>query len=114
GGKIHMPFLKKLRSMYDDMSFVRSDGSVDLTPQPMLQTEFCQQYGMKQNGDFQIIENMTIYPERVLSGKSLLTGQPFITKDTFLLHHYDASWANVDVQERKEKNWELFSKIENE
>ena len=63
-----------------------------------------EKYGFKANGEYQNIGNMTIYPEKILSGKNNLTGVIMPTDKTFSIHHYDGSWCkqeSLDMQKKK-------------
>ena len=46
---------------------------------------------------------MTIYPEKVLSGKNNLTGLIAPTDKTFAIHHYDGSWCKREALDLQKK-----------
>ncbi len=111
GAQKRMPIIKELKGLYEKRSFKKEDGSYNLTPAPTLQKEFFSRKGYVNNGDFQIISEMAVYPEKVLSAKSSLTGRIMPSNHSFAIHHYDGSWNEQKVKDQFEKNSELLRKI---
>ena len=63
-------------------------------------------------GEYQRIEKLSVYPEKVLSGKCSYTGKINPTRDTFLIHHYDGSWG-IDVKKtRIRRMHELYKRLQ--
>lgn len=113
GSQPEYGLLNELKAIYDSKKFVCEDGSYDLTPAPSMQRSFFDNKGFVHNGDYQVVEGMTVYPEKVLSAKCLWTGRIHITKNTFAIHHYDASWTSEEYKKSDCLNKELFQqKIE--
>lgn len=106
------PLIKALLEEYDGRSFGFPDKTMDFTPAPTLQIPFFNRLGYVNNGEYQRIENLSIYPEKVLSGKCNYTGAIKPTKDTFLVHHYDGSWAADERKARIQKMHELYKSID--
>lgn len=90
--------IEELREMYSQWTFCNEDGSFNMVACPTLQKDFFASKGYVNNGEYQIIDNMTIYPEKVLSPKCNYTGKVCPTSHTRAIHHYDGSWNS------KEKN----------
>ncbi len=84
--------IKKILERYEDLRFCREDGTWDLTPCPVIQSQVLKQEGAALDGSFQVLPDMTIYPERVLSGKSQKTRRIRVTDRTYAIHHFEASW----------------------
>lgn len=103
--------IKELMDEYNDRSFYSTDGTIDITAAPTLQIPFFQKLGYVNNGEYQKIGGLSIYPEKVLSGKCNYTGTINPTKDTFLIHHYDGSWAADERKMRIKKMHELYKEI---
>lgn len=103
--------IKKLMDEYDFRSFCLSDGSLNLIAAPTLQFSFFRKLGYVNNGEYQRIENFSVYPEKVLSGKSNYTGVIKPTKNTFMIHHYDGSWAADERKIQVRKMHELYREI---
>ena len=97
GAKKHLPIIKILRDMYDDLEFYFDDVKTVVTG-PMNETAKLEEYGLNNNGQYQKIAGLTVYPRDVLSGTNQYTGEPYITKNTYTLHHYAASWYDEDTK----------------
>lgn len=91
-----LPIIKELRDHYDNMRFKNPNNTFNLVPSPHYQTEILKKHGLIANGEYQKIDGMTIYPVQVLSGKSKRSRVVRPDKDTFSVHHYDASWMDED------------------
>lgn len=59
---------------------------------PSLQTEILEKEGLNKNGEYQIVAGITIYPEKMFSGKSYSTMRVRLAPYTHAIHHYNASW----------------------
>lgn len=88
--------VESLKADYDRISFINPDGTVDLTASPLYQTEALVQRGLKRCNELQKVENMWVFPTDALSPQNLYTGTVRRTKNTFVIHHYDASWVPAD------------------
>lgn len=106
--------IKALRDEYNERFFCSTDGTINATAAPTLQIPFFRKLGYLNNGEYQRIQNLSVYPEKVLSGKCSYTGSVNPTKNTFLIHHYDGSWAADGKKRRVRKLHELYKKISNE
>lgn len=105
------PIIKELLKLYENMHFLDEKGSPNLATCVKLQNPFYKKLGFINNGDYQIVKGMTVYPEAVFSPKDLYTGEIIITKNTFSIHHYDGSWINQSMLYSREKLKELYEKI---
>lgn len=110
GAKKGNGLIKILRDEYEKVHFVDENGDLNLIAAPTLQAPFFEKVGFKKTGELQVIDGMTIYPEKVLAAKCIWTGRVMPTKETFAIHHYDASWCSSVAKSRKQKNIELFNK----
>lgn len=99
--------------LYNNMGFINKDGTMNKTPCPIYQTETLQEYGLETNGEYQIIDDMTIYPEKVFCGMSPHSFR--IMEDigsTYSIHHFAASWLGEKASKGKKDVidfWERFS-----
>lgn len=84
--------IKGLRDMYDDKSFYKEDGEMNLTPSPYYITEFFVNKGLKRDDSMQMIDNMKIYPSEYFAAKDYDTGVIHQTENTISIHQYNASW----------------------
>lgn len=108
GARQGLEIIEKLRCEYDCCSFYAEDGSMDLTTVAVRQIPFFEKLGYQKNGEFQMLENVTIYPEKFLAGKSAFTGEIRPTKHTFAIHHYDASWVSEEQKMSTKRREKLF------
>lgn len=93
GAVKELPILKVLMEYYEEISFVKENGELNLIPSPAYITFVLSQHGLIGNGEYQRIEDMTVYPAKVLSGKCMYTMRTVIKPWTYAIHHYDGSWA---------------------
>jgi hypothetical protein len=93
------PLIKEMRDFYEDKSFVKEDGSLDLTPSPIFQTEALSEHGLLRNNTPQTVEGMTVYPSDVLCPYQGF--KEFVTHNTFTIHHFNASWFTEGLMNDK-------------
>lgn len=86
--------LKEMRDYYDDIYFIKEDGSYNLTPCPLLQTKVLQKHGLKRNGEYQVIKDIAILPVTYLCGKPFRVLHDTRTEYTFGIHHFQGSWKD--------------------
>lgn len=91
GHKVIEEFLKD----YEDARFLLDDGSYDLTPCPKRNTEVLKRLGMDPGKGHQTFLDMVFLPEAYLCPMNYYTGKIRITKDTYSIHHYSASWTSA-------------------
>ncbi|MCX4374778.1 MAG: glycosyltransferase [Lachnospiraceae bacterium] len=98
-----LPMIKEMRDAYDTLRFANPDGSVNLTASPEYQTNFLLTKGLQLNGEYQRIGDLTIYPEKMFSGKCPYTRRIRLKPYTKSIHHYDASWTDDAWRRRNER-----------
>lgn len=86
------PLMKELLDGYMDKHFLLEDGMTDLTTVVDYATGILQKHGLQEQDEAQVLDGVTIYPPRYFCPRSMTTGKVEITKDTFSVHHYAASW----------------------
>lgn len=79
---------------YDDISFILSDGSYDLTPCPDRNTKILINLGMDIETRNQTFMGIKMLPEDYLCPIKYYTGKKKITKNTYSIHHFSASWIS--------------------
>ncbi len=73
---------------------------------PYITTEVLQRHGLVEDiKRIQKIDGMTIYPEEYLCPKNERTGLTVVTKNTFSIHHFDASWFEESWKAGQKKRW---------
>ena len=86
--------VKALLGDYADISFIRPDGTYDLTPCPDRNTQTLAELGMDINNKDQIFMGIRMLPEDYLCPMKYYTGRKHITKNTYSIHHFCASWTS--------------------
>ena len=80
---------------YDDISFLLPDGTYDLTPCPDRNTKILIKLGMDINNKDQIFMGIHMLPEDYLCPVKYYTGRKVITRNTYSIHHFCASWVSL-------------------
>jgi hypothetical protein len=102
--------LKALMTAYENIPFVKEDGTFDMTPCPQRDTIVLRKFGLKLGNVLQEIEGMKFFPSEYFSPINIKTGNLLITDKTFSVHHYMGSWQDEN-QKRNKKNRYLLIKI---
>lgn len=90
------PAVKEILDYYDNTQFYNEDGSMDLTPNPIIFANETAKFGLVFNGEYQEIgEGMRIFPNEVFGGYNVYDMVYTITENTVLIHHYTASWRTI-------------------
>lgn len=90
---------------YDDKSFFKLDGSLDMTTNVIIMTDICTSKGFVPNGQFQTIDGFALYPSEVFCPFNPSSGQLNRTKETATIHWFSASW--FDERDRlKKEQWQ--------
>lgn len=78
---------------YDHIPFVLPDGSYDTAPCPDRNTETMKKLGFNLDIKDQIFMGIRILPEDYLCPVKYYSGKKVITKNTYSIHHFCASWT---------------------
>lgn len=101
GSKKNNLILDEIKHYYDTVGFILDDGRLNQVTCPVVQTEIMKKHGLECNGEFQIVDGMTVYPSRILCGMSphsfRIERNPVYT---YAIHHFEGSW--VDDKHSKE------------
>lgn len=98
--------IKELMEYYDDKSFVNQDGSLNTLACPRIITDILIEKGLKQNNTMQVIEGMKIFPKDFFAPMEF-SGKLTITKNTYSIHHYAASWFDENGKKQLERERKL-------
>ena len=93
GAKKGNAILEEICRSYEERPFIKADGTPDLSTCPVRFTKVIEQHGLVKNGGFQFVEDITVYPFEVLTGKSFDTGIEYRTDQSYTLHHHNGSWV---------------------
>ncbi len=94
GAKKGNKVIGEMLKYYNSINFINELGEMDLTPCTIHQTRILEKRGLIKNGAYQRLEDITIFPEKMLTGKSASTKRIKLTNYTKAIHHYDASWQS--------------------
>ena len=104
------PIMGELREQYSELTFYDEYGDLNMIAAPALQEKIFMQKGYQKNGEYQIVDGMTIYPEKILSAKCNTTGRILPTSRTVAIHHFDGSWVDEEKRIKIKKIQSLFQK----
>lgn len=103
--------VKEILDYYESISFYNEDGTMKLTPNPIIFAQKIEKFGLLFNGQYQEIgDGIRIYPNEVFGGYNVYDMIYTITNETVLVHHYTASWRTVK-EEIPVKAKKVFLKI---
>ncbi len=95
------PFLRENMAYYEgleDFSSLRSC--------PLITTELLLPHGFRKGApEIQQVAGLTIYPEEYLCPKNERTGLLRVTKNSYSIHQFDASWFEPSWKEGQKKRW---------
>lgn len=106
------PVIKEMRDCYDNLLFIRDDGKINNTASPIYQTRVLEKHGLIKNGEYQKLDHITIYPEKMFCPKSIRTFRIDKTEYTKSIHHFAASWLTEEQKEFWIKSHEPYQFIE--
>jgi mannosyltransferase OCH1-like enzyme len=95
---------------YNDKSFIKKDGSLDLTTNVRIMTDILEKYGLKKNGEFQVIKGFALYPREYFCPLDDATGRLYKTEKTATIHWFNKSWINPKKRLRS-KITKIFHRI---
>ena len=105
------PVVKEILDYYDSISFYKEDGTMRLTPNPIIFAKEAAKFGLVFNGKYQEIgDRMKIYPNEIFGGYNVYDMVYTITENTVVVHHYTASWRTIR-EEIPVKAKKIFLKI---
>ena len=83
---------KEILDLYEILHFKNEDGSLNLKTVVQYTTEILVKHGLKNTNQIQRCAGIYIYPREYFCPKNIDTGKLEITKNTYTIHHFDASW----------------------
>lgn len=101
GAKPNHPVITQLRQAYETIPFILPDGSYDETPCPRRDTKSLVEMGLVQDGAYQQVDGMTLFPADYLSPISVFGDETF-TENTASIHHYAATWHTSERRRKRE------------
>ena len=86
-------WLEEQIAAYNDIHFIRPDGSFDLTTNPVRISAIMRKNGFRQDGTEQVYKDMHVFPVDFFCPRQT-TGEYFKTDNTYCDHHYMGTWGN--------------------
>lgn len=86
---------KELLENYHRRHFINSDGTADLTTVVTYTTEILKKHGLTNSSGIQQVAGIYIYPTEYFCPLDTDTGTLCITKNTYTIHHFMASWCSA-------------------
>lgn len=106
GAEAGSPLIEKQMQVYDNLKFFNADGSLNRTPSPAYITPVMIAEGFHaDDGSIQRINGFACYPPEYFCPKSFSTGITKVTKRTYSIHQFDASWYSEEEQLQR-RQWE--------
>lgn len=94
-----LPIIKEMLKQYEQIEFINEDGSLNLIASPIWQTDLLKKKGLITNGEYQIVDDLTIFPEKVLSAKNVYSRRIRLLPYTKSIHHYEGSWLDRESKD---------------
>lgn len=85
--------IRELRDYYDNIAFVKDDGTIDKTSCNTHSYYVLKKYGVKINNQLQNVNGMNIYP-MIFQGSCAYTRTKRVADKTFWVHYGNMSWLN--------------------
>ena len=106
--KKHNKWIKKLLDDYNDISFIKKDGSFDLTTNTVRITNTTKKnYNIVLKSSYQDLGDVVFYPFDYFCPKDWNTGKINITSNTYTIHHFSGSW-HTDVEKKQIAKKKLY------
>lgn len=95
--------LQEMMQDYDNIPFIKEDGSFDTMPCPERNTKVFLKHGLVKVDKTQLLDNgILVLQTVILNPMNFETGQVKITEETVAIHWYSASW-HTKQESRKRK-----------
>ena len=116
GSRPGHPIIKEICESYEKRPYLKEDGTWDNSTCPVRYTQVIEKHGLKKDGGFQFVEDVTVYPFEVLTGKSFDTGIIYSSDLSYTVHHHNGSWipdpAHKAMNERYNKIQRFLESLE--
>ena len=88
-----MPIYKEILEDYRNSHFCSDRNYSAVKTVVLFATELLLKHGLQSGDHVQEVAGLKIYPKEYFAPKDVDTKKLIITKNTYSIHHYDASWA---------------------
>lgn len=99
------PLFRDFMAYYDTASFLRPDGTPDVTTNVEILTNLCLQRGLVLNDKYQVVDGLALYPREYFCPVDYDTEKLNRTRRTVTIHWFSSSWHTEEELEamREEK-----------
>jgi hypothetical protein len=100
-GEKNSQWATDLLQYYDNRSFVKANGELDIQSNTFIISEMMKEKGFVMNNKFQEIQGyVTFYPNDYFCPKSYVTGSIDLTQNSYCIHHFAKSWIPLKYKWR--------------
>ena len=90
--------IRRARDLYEQVSFLQEDGTLNLLASPYYTTQALRQQGLVQENRDQRLPGVQVFASDVLCPKNFRTGKLTKTERTVSIHHFSASWVDEKIK----------------
>lgn len=102
GAQKDNPIIKEMIADYSELPFINSDGTYNTLSCPARNSQILYKRGYIDSSTTQIIDGMTIFSPEYFCPMNASTGELIVTKNTYSVHYFSASWIS-NTQKIKKK-----------
>ena len=102
--------IKEIIEDYEQSSFLKADGTYDLTTIVERTTKILKRHGLATTDKIQVIADVNIYPSEYFCPINMETGKLEITENTYSIHRFAGSWEKKSNKFRG-KIYRLINRI---
>ena len=111
GARPGHPIIQEICESYENRPYLKADGTWDISTCPVRYTQVIEKHGLIKDGGFQQVEDITVYPFEVLTGKSFDTGIIYNTELSYTVHHHNGSWVPDPAHRAMSERYERIQKF---
>ncbi|HGF8002475.1 glycosyltransferase family 32 protein [Enterococcus faecium] len=93
--------IMELFEKYQTMNFIDNDGNEVTIPNTIYLTEILKKQKFCIKNEIQISDGIALFPDTYFSSFDLETGKPRYTRQTYVVHHFSASWQDRSFHFKK-------------
>ena len=102
------PGIKEMLDDYENIPFIKVDGTMDLLTCPHRNSLHLIDNGLLLDDSYQEITDMVIYPVEYFSPMDAYSRELKVSKNTYSIHHCEASWNPNETKAIKRKRYWVF------
>lgn len=89
-----LDFYKEIIENYENSTFYKENGELNLYTIVERTTDFLKKYGLKNINNIQDVAGIRVYPKEYFCPIDMETGKLEITENTYSIHRFAGSWEN--------------------